>query len=882
MNVQKTILALIAGAALSGQAQTFRHITIDGDTSDWNGIAPSYSDPQDSTNSLDYRDIYVANDEDYLYIRFTIYPSANATYMNQQLSYNNLFIDTDNNYYTGFIAGGQIGSELLIQGSSGYQEVTGVFNAGSIDNLGYAFAPTPDGVASDFEVRISRHALNHSDGSPVFASPQIALMYEAETTTYSTVELAPDYGAYPPLVYTFAPTPGTFSGTANLLAVSDPWQVNDSGADLGTNWSSPGYDDTQSGWSTGQGLFGYTTQPGAYPPIQKSLATGKNTYYFRTHFQWNYDSSGAAYVVTNYLSDGAVYYLNGTEIHRDRMPSGAVTAATAATGTNSPAGAPDVFGLPASMVYPGDNVLAVETHQAPASASDMVFGLSLTAESQFPPIIVDPSQPVDRTVVSGGSTTFSAEALGEPINYQWLKNGAPISSATNATFTINPVMSADAGSYALQVSSATGTNTSRAAVLTVTLTPVSIDDPTQPANLTLVQGTTANFSVAASGSELRYQWFDGTSLIQDATNASYSIAAVAASDDGSYHVVVSNNVSSQTSRSAVLNVLVDTTPPTIVSAAASPNQVIITFSEPVDPVTASHAANYHVSGLTVLSATVDTNDATRVILATSAQTLGSAYVLSVSGVQDRFNNAIAPNSQAAFNSSIIIDGSFDDWAGIAPVYSGPPGSTSATDFKDVYIYNDADYIYFRLTTWEPTTFMVYYNNIFNDGDGNTNSGYISGVGSEMLIQDGNGYQEKNGAFNEGGINDLGWLSAPDTGTNFEFRISRHATYATDNGLVFTTNTVHFVFDGETTSYASVNRAPAVGTIAYTIVEPQALPLGALSVSPGAGSISVSWLGAGTLQSRGSLTSGSWTNVTGNPNPYTTPTTGTQQYFRLTK
>lgn len=92
--------------------------------------------------------------------------------------------------------------------------------------------------------------------------------------------------------------------------------------------------------------------------------------------------------------------------------------------------------------------------------------------------------------------------------------------------------------------------------------------------------------------------------------------------------------------------------------------------------------------------------------------------------------------------------------------------------------------------------------------------------------------------------------------------------------------INFVFDGETTGYSAVNRAPVSGTIAYTLVEPAPLPLGPLSIAAAGGSVTVSWPGAGTLQSSGVLNAGGWTNVTTSGNSYLAPVGPGQRYFRL--
>ena len=107
---------------------------------------------------------------------------------------------------------------------------------------------------------------------------------------------------------------------------------------------------------------------------------------------------------------------------------------------------------------------------------------------------------------------------------------------------------ADAGSYSAVVSSACGSVTN-SATLTVYQN-VAISSP--PSSLTNCPGTSATYSVTASGSNLNYQWrYDG-SPISGATNSSYTIPSISAANVGSYDVVVSNSCSSVTSTPASL------------------------------------------------------------------------------------------------------------------------------------------------------------------------------------------------------------------------------------------------------------------------------------------------------------------------------------------
>ena len=124
----------------------------------------------------------------------------------------------------------------------------------------------------------------------------------------------------------------------------------------------------------------------------------------------------------------------------------------------------------------------------------------------------------------------------------------------------------------------------------------------------------------------------------------------------------------------------------------------------------------------MLSATPDPLNPRKVTLATSAQSRGTTYTLTVNQVTDEAGNPIAANSQMSFVSSIIIDGSFDDWDGVPLLYNNDPGDPSATDFKEVYAYNDANYLYLRLTLWEPSDLLSAQNNMFFDTDNNAGTG----------------------------------------------------------------------------------------------------------------------------------------------------------------
>jgi hypothetical protein len=227
-----------------------------------------------------------------------------------------------------------------------------------------------------------------------------------------------------------------------------------------------------------------------------------------------------------------------------------ISGATASTLTINPASTGDA----------GSYDVVVSGTCSPAVTSSAV---TLTVNT--PPAVT--SQPSNQTICSGSSASFSVTATGAGLTYQWQKNGSNISDggnisgATSATLTINPAGTGDAGSYNAVVSGTCSPEvSSSAATLTVNTAP-SISSP--PATQAICVGSTASFSVTATGTALTYQWRKDGSDISGATSATFTINAVATGDAGSYDVVLSGTCSpAATSAAATLTV---NTPPTVTS-----------------------------------------------------------------------------------------------------------------------------------------------------------------------------------------------------------------------------------------------------------------------------------------------------------------------------
>ena len=193
-------------------------------------------------------------------------------------------------------------------------------------------------------------------------------------------------------------------------------------------------------------------------------------------------------------------------------------------------------------------------------------------------------------------------------------------------------------------------------------TPVNLT--LQPQDQTVPERAPATWTVAASGNPPpTFQWSRDGQPLPGQTNASYTISAVSLTDDQARLSVVARNVVSNilctvTSRVAVLTVRADTQPPALLSAAAMGlTQVQLTFSEPIDPASASNGAHYSVQtdGATIQvgQAGLDSSQ-TNVLLEVSRLTEGARYTVTVNGLTDQAaaRNPIPENSRAAFTAVV--------------------------------------------------------------------------------------------------------------------------------------------------------------------------------------------------------------------------------------
>jgi len=225
--------------------------------------------------------------------------------------------------------------------------------------------------------------------------------------------------AYPPPGYSFKQWT-EFSTTSNiqLIQAGTEWKYRDESSAPDATWKNINYDD--SGWKTGNAQFGYGDGDETTVISYGSDANNKyTTSYYRRSFQIS-DPANVTNLNLNLMrDDGAVVYLNGTEILRSNMPAGTVTYSTFATSAVGDADESTFFDFTFdnSNLVSGTNVLTVEIHQSSLSSSDISFDLSLNAILNAPSLVGIPisTNPTVRYTLTG-DTELRAEFEQTVIN----------------------------------------------------------------------------------------------------------------------------------------------------------------------------------------------------------------------------------------------------------------------------------------------------------------------------------------------------------------------------------------------------------------------------------------------------------------------------------
>jgi hypothetical protein len=235
-----------------------------------------------------------------------------------------------------------------------------------------------------------------------------------------------------------------------LIAMNGVWRYEDSDVDPGTSWKDPGFNDGAGPWIGGPGpfdgkklsnsppcrnfitnaaggfLYGISNPVGTCIRLDSPITgTNQATVYFRTRFFFGGDPTTAFLLFNGKFDDGAIVYLNGSELERV-----GVAAAPTVVGHNDFAsrGVGDGDGPDtAQFIFPpvlrrGDNVLAVALHQQSLTSSDLTMGLQVVSLSQMPLTAPPPTL----TIALEGANVRIKWIGGGTLQYTDTMNNAPV------------------------------------------------------------------------------------------------------------------------------------------------------------------------------------------------------------------------------------------------------------------------------------------------------------------------------------------------------------------------------------------------------------------------------------------------------------------------
>ncbi|MCH2061566.1 MAG: Ig-like domain-containing protein [Verrucomicrobiales bacterium] len=204
-------------------------------------------------------------------------------------------------------------------------------------------------------------------------SEPVAVIIEVDPTNDAPVLRPDSYVAYGGKLT----VPVDSAGEETLVAAGASWKYLDDGSNPEVEWREAQFDD--SSWSEGNAELGYGDGDEVTQVSFGGDADNKHiTTYFRHQFNVADPGSSSTMTVRVQRDDGVAVYLNGKEIARDNLPdnAGFDTLASAVV-NNDDESAFFAFDVNPALLVAGNNVLAVEVHQAGATSSDISFDLEL-------------------------------------------------------------------------------------------------------------------------------------------------------------------------------------------------------------------------------------------------------------------------------------------------------------------------------------------------------------------------------------------------------------------------------------------------------------------------------------------------------------------------
>jgi hypothetical protein len=217
-----------------------------------------------------------------------------------------------------------------------------------------------------------------------------------------------------------------------LVALDAFWRYDDTGTNHGAIWHSPEFNDDS--WPSGPAILGFGEDSRFLPlPLLTILQyrcciePAVITFYFRRFFRSPDPGTLSGLRLRYLVDDGAVFYLNDSEIHRAHLPPGVITNATLATNSYEPHSIEGPIELSPVQLAVTDNLLAAEVHQASRASEDVLFAGELIAILRRAEPRLHVERDGDQLLISWQGEGFVLEWAETP-DSSWTAVSTPVNS----------------------------------------------------------------------------------------------------------------------------------------------------------------------------------------------------------------------------------------------------------------------------------------------------------------------------------------------------------------------------------------------------------------------------------------------------------------------
>ncbi|MFK3677425.1 metallophosphoesterase [Microbacterium sp. NPDC090218] len=252
--------------------------------------------------------------------------------------------------------------------------------ATSPTSVDVAWSAGPGGAVASVEV--SRSGMTTLTGTGASGTLTDSAAPAGSSLSYSVVAIGAGGARSPATVATVTTPPAATPVPVTLVRADAAWRFRYVAGAWPAGWAGTTFDDSP--WAQGAAPLGFGTGVATVVDVPPPTSQRPISQLFRTSFTVADPSKLSELVLTARADDGVVVLVNGVEVGRLRMPTGAITSttyATAAPNTAAAIASPLTIAIPASSLRAGTNVIAVSTHLNYRATPGVSFAATLAGKT---------------------------------------------------------------------------------------------------------------------------------------------------------------------------------------------------------------------------------------------------------------------------------------------------------------------------------------------------------------------------------------------------------------------------------------------------------------------------------------------------------------------